>query len=693
MTINLLGLLRYFTTVMLVGGSILTAAVLLWDQRWLEQPISTALLILSILLLRSVPVRLSKYSYLTQSGIPTLVGAVCIGPAPVVAALWVGVVAADVFVLRKQPRAGVINGAREVIAFVAAFGPYAAILSLNETSELTVDFLPAAAILVSLYFFFSRSLFYFSLLIRNKLEGAEKLLILRWEIIAYFLTLIGTASVLWTLANLTPVGWVAAALVLGALGLLTRQIFDEAIGAEDLNKVHLMEAAIASNATLQGSFTQIERLAYRLLDWGDFRVYRLTDSSASLAYRSRVGRPNRREPQPALATLRQEAVETREPVIVRDVRRDDRFADSLEDVRTVVIHPIKFGEEILGTLEVEHHKRHAYGPKDLLAMSTLAGQIATAFHISELRRPLVLTVGQIGEQVTALARVAESLRASATALAEVSLGMRQGAAELEKFATGGLRATGSLASASQEMMNQGAQAATASGTAAEVATRNRVVIGDAIDRLVELKGFVAVGADRVAALGALTQRITGFIGTIREIADLTNLIALNAAIEAARAGREGRGFAVVASEVRDLAAQSLHAAREAGHLLGEIATQVSAVSGQMERGRDVVAGVEELSANAAKALDAIVGTTGEAGGFAKAIAATAAHQRDAVNTLTGQIEQVAASSARSRVDTETLAKRAGEAAAGQADLERAIRELGSLAADLQRIASHFAVEG
>jgi methyl-accepting chemotaxis protein len=193
------------------------------------------------------------------------------------------------------------------------------------------------------------------------------------------------------------------------------------------------------------------------------------------------------------------------------------------------------------------------------------------------------------------------------------------------------------------MMTQGAQAAAASGTAAEVAARNRDIIGDAITRLVELKGFVAAGADRVASLGALTQRITGFIGTIREIADLTNLIALNAAIEAARAGREGRGFAVVASEVRDLAAQSLHAAREAGS-------------------------------------------------HAKAIPSTAAQQRDAVQSLTGQIEQVAASSAKSRADTDTLAKRAGEASAGQAELERAIRELGGLATDLQRIASHFAVE-
>jgi methyl-accepting chemotaxis protein len=667
-------------------------AVLAWDQRWISQPISTAVILLSVFALRSVPVRLSKYSYLTQSAIPTLVGAICVGPSPVVAGLWFGIVGADVFGMRKQPRAGFINAGREVIGFVAAFGPYAVILALGETSELTLDFLPAAAILVALYFFLTRAMFYFSLLIRDKLESAEKILILRWEISSYLLTLIASTVVVAALSTLAPVGWVAVALVLGVLGLLTRQILDEAIGAEDLNKVHLMEGAIASNATLQGSFTQIERLAYRLLDWGDLRVYRITGRDVSLAFRASIGRPERGEPHPAIAPLRQEVIETREPVVSKDVWNDERIGDTLADVRTLVIHPIRFGDEILGTLELEHHKRHAYGSKDLLAMSTLAGQIATAIHIAELRRPLVLTVGQIGEQVTALARVADSLRASATALADVSLGMRQGAVELEKFATGGLRATGSLANASQQMMSQGAQAAAASGTAAEVAARNRAVIGDAIARLVELKGFVAAGANRVAALGGLTHRITGFISTIREIADLTNLIALNAAIEAARAGREGRGFAVVASEVRDLAAQSLHAAREAGNLLGEIATQVSAVAGQMERGRDVVAGVEELSADAANALDAIVGTTGEAGGHAKAIAATAAQQRDAVHSLTGQIEQVAASSARSRADTDTLARRAGEAAAGQADLERAIRELGELAADLQRIASHFAVE-
>ena len=102
--------------------------------------------------------------------------------------------------------------------------------------------------------------------------------------------------------------------------------------------------------------------------------------------------------------------------------------------------------------------------------------------------------------------------------------------------------------------------------------------------------------------------------------------------------------------------------------------------------------VEQLSADAATALDAIVGTTGEAGRHARAIAATAADQLRAVDGLTGQIRRVAAGSARTLSETEELARSAADAAAGQADLERAIRELGEVAADLHRIARHFVVE-
>ncbi|HEY8256839.1 MAG TPA: methyl-accepting chemotaxis protein [Gemmatimonadales bacterium] len=692
MTMDLPKLIERYAKLLWIGGLVTAVAAMTLDLRWLLQPVTTVILATAVIALRAAPVRLSKYSYLTQSTIPALVGAVCIGPAAVVAALWAGTFVSDVLWLRKLPRAGLVNAGREVLAFVAAFGPYAAVLAMSGNPGLSLDALPAAAILICLYFFIGRALFYFTLLVRDKLEYVEKILILRWEIISYLLTLIATVVIVAAVRTLAPVGWIAVSLALGVLGVLTRRILEEAIGAEDLNKVHLMEASIASNATLQGSFGQIERLAYRLLDWADFRVYRVGPSGPTLAYRGTLARPMSDDPPAGAGPFRTEALERGAVVVVKDVRREPRVIPPMPGIGSLVIHPIRFGDELLGTVEVDHPKRHAYTNKDLMALSTLANQIATAIHIAELRRPLLSTVDQIGLQVTALARVTESLRASALALADASQGMRQGASELESFVTGGLRATDLLSSATRAMASQGAQAAQASGTAAAVAGRNRVVIGQAIDRLVGLKGFVSTSADQVAALGALTARITGFIGTIREIADLTNLIALNAAIEAARAGAEGRGFAVVADEVRDLAAQSLHAAGEARTLLEEIGTQVTRVSVTMDRGRDAVAGVEELSADAAQALEAIVGTTSEAGRHAEAIAATAAEQLDAVSGLTGQIERVAAGSTRTRSDTDALARRAAEAASGQSDLERAIRELGDVASDLQRIARHFAVE-
>ncbi|MFL5402959.1 MAG: hypothetical protein ACJ8BF_09100, partial [Gemmatimonadales bacterium] len=97
MNVNIPRLLQRFTQAIAVGGLILTLAGLIVDTRWIAQPISTGVLMLGILALRAVPVRLSKYSYLTQSAVPVLVGAVSIGPTPVIAALWVGTVTADVF--------------------------------------------------------------------------------------------------------------------------------------------------------------------------------------------------------------------------------------------------------------------------------------------------------------------------------------------------------------------------------------------------------------------------------------------------------------------------------------------------------------------------------------------------------------------------------------------------------------------
>ncbi len=676
----------------MVSGSSVFLATLVLDAGWRSDWLGTLLTTVAVAGLRVAPVRLSKYSYLTQSAIATLSASLILGASPVIVALAVGVFGVDGFVLRKSVAAALINAGREVLSFAAAYGVFAIVWRLSGTPGLTLDFLPAAFALAGMYFFVSKALFYFTLLIRDKLESEERLLILRYEIVAYVVTLLATGTVVGAYQLLDRMGWVSVLLVLGVVGVLTKRIVEEAIAAEDLNKVHLMETAIASHVTLHDSFDQIERVANRLLDWGDLRIYRLQDGQPVLVYRGDVGWADRPDPPPETEELRRLALRTGQTIVINDARKDPRIHHPNPDARCMVFLPLQFGEQVIGTLELEHHKRHAYRRRDFAAMNTLANQIATAMHIAELRRPLVSTVRQIGTQIRALARITESLRASAGALAGAASTIRAGIAEEEAFVAAGLASTKHLSEASAQVAVEGARASVASRTAADVATRNRESVRDAIERLVQLNRFVSESSQQVAELGTVTRRITDFIGSIREIAEVTNLISLNAAIEAARAGPEGKGFAVVAEEVRQLAAQSSEAARESATLLSALSGRVTEISEQMRRGQTVVAGVEQLSADAAGALEEIVGSTEEAGGHARRIATTAAAQEASFDELKKQIERLADVSRRTGAQTEALTDQAADASRGQVDLERAIHELQEVATQLQAITRHFDVE-
>ncbi|MGH7568655.1 MAG: methyl-accepting chemotaxis protein [Gemmatimonadales bacterium] len=688
-------------------GTLVLVALLAADPRWTRQVPEILVMAALCVALRGHHVPLSKYSYLTQTGLVALAGGLLVGVPATGWALAAGVFGVDWVWHRKPLRAAWINMGREVITLVAAFGVYAWFRKASDLNApgLSVVLLPALFFLALLYFLIGRLLFYLSLTLRAKLEPDERNMIIRYECLAYAATTIAAATVVGTVVAWPPILWLVVAIVVGALGLTLKVMVEAAVSAEELNKIHAMEAVITSNISLADSFARIERLAHRLVDWGDFRIYRRTDGGVRgapagggaeargrvmLAYQSAVGRSERGEPSEDTVALRDGVLRTGETIVIDDVTRDKRVADVPESVQSLVIVPLRFGDQVIGTLELEHHKRKVYRRKDIVTISTFANQLATAIHITELRQPLVETVERMTRQLATLSHAAGALREAAGGVAASTNTIRAGVASEEGEVSGGLEATESLAQVSRRVSDDGAEAALASGTASDVAIRNRQRIREAIERLVALKAFVGESSGKVQQLGQASRRITGFIASIRELADMTNLLALNAAIEAARAGKHGKGFAVVAEEVRRLAEQSATAAAEAAELVQEIHGQVGEVVEQMRRGQVNVGGVEELSAGALEALDAIVAATAEATSHARRIADAAGEQDTAFGRLRERINAVAAIAWKNRTETEDVATRANEAAAGLSELERATRELEQVASMLRELTRGFA---
>ncbi|OGU00931.1 MAG: hypothetical protein A2085_05445 [Gemmatimonadetes bacterium GWC2_71_10] len=644
-----------------------------------------------VTLLRRFVIPLSKYSYLTFVSFVGLTASLLVGPAVALLALYAGILAGDAAWLRKPLRFAVVNGGREVVALAAAFGLYLVTLRLTGVAGhgLSLETVPALAFFAVGYFVIGRGLFYCTLMLRAKLLPDERSLLLRYEVIGYFASLAGAATALIAAATLDPISWPFVAALLLFTGSMLKRLLEEAIGAEERTKVLAVDVAVTADLSLRESLDRVSQLAGRLVEWSDLRIYRRSGDAvpAEPIFRSPPDGP----PLPAdVGLLRAEVLAHGAPVIVHDARRDVRIAAPRDGAQSILVLPLRWGERVIGTLELEHHKRRMYGAKAIALVGTLASQVAAAMHIAGLREPLMVTVERIGAEVRRVAAAAEGIRRAAAASADHAGTIERGAGQQEREVEASLATTEQLTVAARQMAGDGRDAAARSEEASRVASDNRDTIGSAVGRLVELKGFVADSSGQIRSLVKVTRSITDFVGLIRDIADQTNLLALNAAIEAARAGGHGRGFAVVADEVRRLADQSATAASEVGQLIGAIQKQMTQVVELMRRGETAVRGVEELSGASLSALEAIVVATAGATAAARRIAGTAAEQDAALHALTERVRTSAEVSRRNRDEAEDMADRAGDQARELAELEKSARELEAVAAQLRDVARRFA---
>ena len=681
--------LNVYAWALRILGLAAALASLAFDARWATHLGGIGISIVVIVALRYHQISLTKYSSLHQLGVVAISGALLIGAPATSIALIIGVFFTDWLLLVKPATVAWINAGREALALIAAYGFYAAMVTnagLPSSRLLSIDALPATVTFVFAYFFFSRALLYFTLLYRDKLLAEEKSLILRYEVIAFIVTVGAASIIVLTATSVGFAGSAVVAVVLAMTGLLLKRILQDAIAAEELNQVRAMEQVVTSDASLSESFGRIERLAHRLVDWQEFRISRLGPSGLRLVYRSGEGLLDiPREPTPDNAKLRRLAMDTAQPVVVTNALKDARVENAAPKARSIVVIPLRFGDRNVGLLEMEHHKEASYSAKEIALIERFGSQLATTLHIDDLRQPLIEAMTRVSSQLGTLNESARALRAGGEAVARTISDISRGILEQSEQVDRSLHATEALHTATENVVRDGRDAAGASREATTIASEHRDTIANAIDRLVGAKRFVGESGEQIDVLAKTTRRITEFIGVIRELADQTNLLALNAAIEAARAGDQGKGFAVVADEVRKLAEQSARASDEAGDIVVGFEEQMRRVAQQMERGSTMMIDVEGLSEAALQALDRIVEATASTFGRAQAIENTSRDQEAEFGRLRERVVRIAEISRKTRQGAENVTETAKDQARALRELEGATDELRGVAAYLDEL--------
>lgn len=209
--------------------------------------------------------------------------------------------------------------------------------------------------------------------------------------------------------------------------------------------------------------------------------------------------------------------------------------------------------------------------------------IQSTNEIGELSEWFNTFIGKLHGIISQVSGSSLQLASSALELQLTSRQMTESIAQLSSQSTSLATAGEEMSATSGDIANNCHHAATNASGASQKASQGAAVVGQSIAVMNSIAERVKNAAGTVDALGVRSEQIGAIIGTIEDIADQTNLLALNAAIEAARAGEQGRGFAVVADEVRALAERTTRATKEIGEMIKAIQKETRDAVNSMEQ--------------------------------------------------------------------------------------------------------------
>ena len=303
----------------------------------------------------------------------------------------------------------------------------------------------------------------------------------------------------------------------------------------------------------------------------------------------------------------------------------------------------------------------------------------------------VATANRIGQSASDLSSISEEVAASSGEVSTAMIGITNGAEE-QAFGLGTVdQALERMREGATQIEDSSRRVVDLSSQIGDLATTKREDIGSALSMLLELREVVRVSAKEVRSLERASEKISTFVGTIQGVARQTNLLALNAAIEAARAGEHGRGFAVVADEVRKLADGSARAAHEVDSTVSQIREQIDSFISTMETGFSRVTGVEETSRGAEAAFEEIFAAVQQVAEAAHRVVESAETNRTAFETVEDAVRNVGAAAESHAASAQEVSAAAEEQSAATQEMSAASVELLMSADRLKELVSGFKV--